>query len=75
MHYLKKVILTADRIDYWIRRHVIQFYCETHPAQHKLASRLAPPVSAGRASADTTCLGPKPVWGTDSDFLAQGLAG
>jgi hypothetical protein len=41
MHYLKKVILTTDRIDYWICRHVIQFYCETHPAQHKLASRFS----------------------------------
>ena len=36
MHYLKKVILTADRIDYWIRRHVIQYWCETNPSQHKL---------------------------------------
>ena len=57
MHYLKKVILAADRIDYWIRRHVIRFYCETHPAQHKLASRLAPSMSVGRASAGTSCLG------------------
>ena len=56
MHYLKKVILTADRIDYWIRRHVIQFY-DTHPAQYKLPSRLAPSMSVGRASAGTSCLG------------------
>ena len=65
MHYLKKVILTADRIDYWIRRHVIQFY-DTHPAQHKLASRLAPPMSAGRASAGTSCLGAEARLGTAS---------
>ena len=24
---------TADRIDYWIRRHVIQYCCGTHPSQ------------------------------------------
>jgi len=24
----------ADRIDYWIRRHAIQFYCESHPARN-----------------------------------------
>jgi hypothetical protein len=24
---------TADRIDYWIRRHVVQFCCGTHPSQ------------------------------------------
>jgi hypothetical protein len=24
---------TADRIDYWIRRHVIQYCYETHPSQ------------------------------------------
>ena len=64
MHYLKKVILAADRIDYWIRRHVIQFCCETHPAQHKLASRLAPPMSAGRASAGASCLGAEARLGT-----------
>jgi hypothetical protein len=29
--------LTADRIDYWIRRHVIQFWHEVHPSQHKLS--------------------------------------
>jgi len=23
----------ADRIDYWIRRHAIQFYRESHPAR------------------------------------------
>jgi hypothetical protein len=28
--------LTADRIDYWIRRHVIQYWGETHPPQRKL---------------------------------------
>jgi len=25
----------AGRIDYWIRRHAIQFYCESHPAPNK----------------------------------------
>ena len=29
--------LTADRIDYWIRRHVIQYWHETHPSQRKLS--------------------------------------
>ena len=24
---------TADRIDYWIRRHVIRYCCGTHPSQ------------------------------------------
>jgi hypothetical protein len=24
---------TADHIDYWIRRHVIQYYYGTHPSQ------------------------------------------
>jgi len=41
MHYLKKVILTADRIDYWIRLHVIQYCCETHPAQHKVGKSVS----------------------------------
>ena len=27
---------TADRIDYWIRRHVINYWEETHPSQLKL---------------------------------------
>jgi len=31
---LTAAALTADRIDYWIRRHVIH---ETHPSQHKLS--------------------------------------
>src|SRR5262245_53445194 len=40
----------ADRIDYWIRRHAIQFYCENHPtlnrskfnpARHRLAGLSA----------------------------------
>ena len=26
---------TADRIDYWIRRHVIEYWDETHPSQLK----------------------------------------
>ena len=30
----------ADRIDYWIRRHAIQFYRESHPA--RTASKFNP---------------------------------
>jgi hypothetical protein len=26
---------TADRIDYWIRRHVIQYCYETHPSENR----------------------------------------
>jgi hypothetical protein len=26
-------VLTTDRIDYWIRRHIIHYWCETGPAQ------------------------------------------
>ena len=29
---------TADRIDYWIRRHVIQYCYGTHPAQSNVNS-------------------------------------
>lgn len=25
----------ADWLDYWIRRHAVQLYCGTHPAQKK----------------------------------------
>jgi hypothetical protein len=28
--------LTADGIDYWIRRHVVQYCLGTHPSQRKL---------------------------------------
>ena len=28
-------VQTVDRIDYWIRRHVIQYCHETHPSQSK----------------------------------------
>jgi hypothetical protein len=28
----------ADRIDYWIRRHVIQYWHEAHPSQYKLSA-------------------------------------
>ena len=28
--------LTADRIDYWIRRYVIRYWHETHPSQREL---------------------------------------
>ena len=34
---LASAALTADRIDYWIRRHVIQYWHEAHPSQHKLS--------------------------------------
>jgi hypothetical protein len=27
---------TADRIDYWLRRHVIEYWDKTHPSQLKL---------------------------------------
>jgi hypothetical protein len=41
---LAAAALTADRIDYWIRRHVIQYWHETHPSQHKLSQdkRIGP---------------------------------
>jgi hypothetical protein len=26
---------SADRLDYWIRRHAVQLYCGTHSAQKK----------------------------------------
>jgi hypothetical protein len=26
---------SADRLDYWMRRHAAQLYCGTHPAQKK----------------------------------------
>jgi hypothetical protein len=34
---LAAAALTSDRIDYWIRRHVIQYWHETHPSQRKLS--------------------------------------
>jgi hypothetical protein len=41
--------LTADRIDYWIRRHVIQYWHEAHPSQQKLSpaqdKRIGPSAS------------------------------
>jgi hypothetical protein len=37
MSRLATAALTADRIDYWIRRHVIQYWHEAHPSQHKLS--------------------------------------
>jgi hypothetical protein len=33
---LAAAVRTADQIDYWIRRHVIQYCCGTHPSQRKL---------------------------------------
>jgi hypothetical protein len=32
---------SADRLDYWIRRHAVQLYCGTHPAQKKSKSNSA----------------------------------
>jgi hypothetical protein len=37
MSTLAAAALTADRIDYWIRRHLIQYCHETHPSQQKLS--------------------------------------
>jgi hypothetical protein len=34
---LAAAALTADRIDYWIRRYVIQYWHEAHPSQQKLS--------------------------------------
>ena len=34
---LAAAALTADRIDYWIRRYVIRYWHEAHPAQQKLS--------------------------------------
>jgi hypothetical protein len=36
MSTIAAAALTADRIDYWIRRHVIQYCHGTHPSQSKL---------------------------------------
>ena len=35
MSTLAVTALTADRIDYWIRRHVIQYWHDAHPSQYK----------------------------------------
>jgi hypothetical protein len=37
MSTLAAAALTADRIDYWIRRHVIQYWHEAHTFQYKLS--------------------------------------
>src|SRR5262249_291853 len=37
MSTLAAAALRADRMDYWIRRHVIQYWDGTHPSQHKLS--------------------------------------
>jgi hypothetical protein len=34
---LAAAVRTADRIDYWIRRHVVQYCYGTHPSQSKLS--------------------------------------
>jgi hypothetical protein len=34
--------LTADRIDYWIRRHVIRYWHEAHSSQQKLSPAQGP---------------------------------
>jgi hypothetical protein len=47
---LAAAALTADRIDYWIRRHVIQYWHEAHPSQHKLSPvqhKLSPAQRSG----------------------------
>jgi hypothetical protein len=51
---LAAAALTADRIDYWIRRHVIQYWHEAHPSQQKLSpAKLAEsePVALARLTA------------------------
>jgi hypothetical protein len=37
MSTIAAATLTADRIDYWIRRHVIQYCQGTHPSRSKLS--------------------------------------
>ena len=32
---MRNRVITADQIDYWIRRHAIRASCGTHPAQNK----------------------------------------
>jgi hypothetical protein len=47
---LAAAVLTADRIDYWIRRHVIQYWHEAHSSQHKLSpaqNKLSPAQRSG----------------------------
>jgi hypothetical protein len=34
---MRDLATAADRIDYWIRRHVIQYCHGTHPSQSKLS--------------------------------------
>jgi len=45
---LAAAALVADRIDYWIRRHVIQYWHEAHPSQQRLSpaqdKRIGPSV-------------------------------
>ena len=36
MSTIAAAALTADRIDYWARRHIIQYCYGTHPSQSKL---------------------------------------
>jgi hypothetical protein len=36
MSTIDAAALTADRIDYWVRRHIIQYCYGPHPAQSKL---------------------------------------
>jgi hypothetical protein len=36
MSTIARAALTADRLDYWIRRHVIQYCHRTHPTQNRL---------------------------------------
>jgi hypothetical protein len=41
MSTVAAVAQTADRIDYWIRRHVIQYCYGTHPSQQASSTPLA----------------------------------
>ena len=39
---MSTVAQTADRIDYWIRRHVIQYCYGTHPSPSQSQSKFNP---------------------------------
>jgi hypothetical protein len=41
MSTIAATTLTADRIDYWIRRHVIQYCQATHPSRSKFVGLSA----------------------------------
>ena len=50
--------LTADRIDYWIRRYVIQYWHDAHPSQHTLS-----PAEDKRIGLSAIGQCPKHEWG------------